>query len=262
MRPVQRNGHDPLTALAALEGVESALEAARQAIDAVLWNRQVRSASAEVAERSRMQGASASAALEGADLAIVEDSPMGRMLMAAQLVTEQAARLSGTWERAPLQVLASLHAVIVRGLDVSDEPGRPRSRDDSNPGTDPLRLGMMPPAESVAPRLQGLARLITQSSDAPGLLVAAVVHGELMTLRPFAMGNGLLARAAVRCVLITRGVDPSMFTIPEEGMLALGRPSYVRAVQDFAVGTPERMAQSLIAFASACQAGAHIVGAP
>ena len=261
MRLVRRNDHDPLTALADLPDVTPAIESARRAIDAVLWDRHVRSASAEVAERSRMQGASASAALDGADLAVVEDSPMGRTLLAAQVVTEQAARQSDTWERAPLQVIAALHAVIVRGLAVPDEPGRPRSIGGEHAGADPLRLGALPPPETVAPRLQGLARVISGSATVPGLLVAAVVHGELMTLRPFGVGNGLLARAVVRCVLVSRGVDPSMFTIPEEGMLAAGRPAYARALQDFATGTPDRMARALIAFASWCESGAMIVRA-
>ena len=257
MRQVQRTRHDPLAALVDLPGVAAAMESAREAIDALLWDRRVRAAAVDVVRRSVELGASASAALEGADLSVVEESPMGRTLLAAQAVTEQAQRESRTWERAPLQVLATLHAVVVRALGAQSHPGMPRApRDVAEAGVDPLRIGGLPPAEAVAARLQELARVLAMPTQAPGLVVAAVVHGELMAVRPFAVGSGLVARAAVRCVLATRGVDPSNFGIPEEGMLALGRPTYVRAIQDFATGTPDRMAQALVAFAGACEGGA------
>jgi len=42
-------------------------------------------------------------------------------------------------------------------------------------------------------------------------------------------------------------------------MLAAGRPAYVRGVQDFASGDPERMASSLIGFARSCAQGAAVV---
>ena len=260
MRPVQRTVSDPLASLAALPGVADEMTAAREAIDAVMWDRRVRAASLEVARQSELRGASASAALEGADLAIVEDSPMGRTLLAAQAVTEQVRHEVRTWEHAPLQVLATLHAVAVLALGHDDEPGRPRTAAvDLDPGVDPLRIGMLAPADVVADRLQALARVLVQPTQAPGLVVAAVVHGELLALRPFRVGSGLVARAAVRCVLASRGVDPSAFTIPEEGMLASGRPAYVRGVQDFASGDPERMASSLIGFARSCAQGAAVV---
>jgi hypothetical protein len=56
-------------------------------------------------------------------------------------------------------------------------------------------------------------------------LVAAVVHGELLSVAPFASHNGLVARAAGRLVLVARGVDPSWRVVPEAGHLAL-RPAY------------------------------------
>ena len=42
------------------------------------------------------------------------------------------------------------------------------------------------------------------------MLVAAIAHGELMTLQPFRWGSGLIARASVRLVLASRGVDPDL----------------------------------------------------
>ena len=57
------------------------------------------------------------------------------------------------------------------------------------------------------------------------------VERQIAVLRPFAWGSGLIARATVRLVLAARGVDPSLFSIPEHGVAELGRPAYVRALQ-------------------------------
>ena len=60
---------------------------------------------------------------------------------------------------------------------------------------------------------------------AAALLVAAVVHGELLSAAPFASHNGLVARATERLVLVARGLDPTSLMVPEAGHLAL-RPAY------------------------------------
>ena len=62
-------------------------------------------------------------------------------------------------------------------------------------------------------------------------------------MRPFAWGSGLLARASVRLVLASRGVDPSLFSIPEHGMLEMGRPAYVKALRAYATGTREGVSE-------------------
>jgi hypothetical protein len=79
---------DPLAPLAALPGVADALERARSAVDAVLWDRAVRARVAEVVAGSRLRGAWASAAIDGAEVrpdALVsgdalDGSPMGRVV--------------------------------------------------------------------------------------------------------------------------------------------------------------------------------------
>ena len=65
--------------------------------------------------------------------------------------------------------------------------------------------------------------------DGPALLVAAVVHGELISGSPFASHNGLVARAAERLVLVARGLDPTSLVVPEAGHLML-RPAYEASV--------------------------------
>ncbi len=73
----------------------------------------------------------------------------------------------------------------------------------------------------MSARLDGLARLLTLGTSAPAVVVAAVVHGELMALRPFGVGDGLVARAASRLVLIDRGLDPKAVSAPEVGHVEL-----------------------------------------
>lgn len=245
-------GPDALALLQDDEGVAQSLSTARDDIDAVLWRRDVRAAAAEVAAESVARGARDSAVIDGADLVAVEDSPMGRVLSAAQRTTAEVPSQVETWRAAPLQVLAHLHIVAGIGFVDSEELGRPRM---GGIADDPLHIGQLP--DAVAPDLVALARWLVQSEALPALLVAAVVHGELMHLRPFAWGSGLVARASVRCVLAARGLDPSLFTIPELGMLEQGRAAYVAAVRGYARGDVAGLADYLRWFTTAISMGAR-----
>jgi hypothetical protein len=106
----------------------------------------------------------------------------------------------------------------------------------------------------VGERLATLAEVVT-STEAPGLLVSGIVHGELMALRPFGSGDDLVARAASRVVLVARGVDPDALTVPEMGLLELGVDVYSEAVDAFASGTPEGLARWLTFHAASVQRG-------
>jgi Fic family protein len=100
---------------------------------------------------------------------------------------------------------------------------------------------------------------VLASSRSPGILVAAVGHAEVASMRPFGVGSGLVARAMVRLLLAQRGVDPQMLGAPEPGLRSAGRPAYVRALQGYAQGTPEGVAAMVRHVAGAVAAGA---GAP
>jgi hypothetical protein len=230
-----------------------AFDAARAEVDAVLWDRRVRAAAVEVAASSRERGARDSAVIEGADLAFDDDSPMGRVVAAAHAVTDAVTGQLPTWSRAPLQVLAHLHTLVVASLGAGD-PGRPRTDDAAE---DPLGIGGVPPSATVGPRLQDLSRVIARGEQLPALAVAAIVHGEAMHLRPFASGSGLLARACIRLVMADRGVDPSLFTVPELGIQEQGRPAYVSAIRDYASGDPERGVAYARWFATSIALGAQ-----
>jgi hypothetical protein len=117
----------------------------------------------------------------------------------------------------------------------------------------------------VAARLDGLARVLTAGTSAPAVVVAAVVHGELMALRAFGTADGLVARAAARLVLVDRGLDPKAVSAPEVGHLELGRAEghgpghaeYADALRAYVSGRPEGVATWLVHCARAVALGAR-----
>jgi len=252
---------DVLAPLADLSGVADAVGRARDAVDAVLWDRAVRARAADVVAGSRLRGAWATAAIDGAEVrpdALVsgdalDGSPMGRLVAAALAVGAETPRQVEVFARAPLQAVSRLHAVVAAGF--VDDDARGRLRTDSL-ADDPLRLGSLPPADEAARRTTAWASLITAPTQAPALVVAAVVHGELAVTRPFAWGSGLVARAATRLVMAARGVDPDGLTVPEAGLWAAGRPAYAGALKAYATGTPDGVAEWLVLHADAVRVGA------
>jgi hypothetical protein len=219
-----------------------------------MWRRDVRRKADEFALSSIERGARASAAIEGADVVEPDDSPMGRVLASAIAVTAEVPGQVRIWSTAPLQAIAHLHAVAARPFSDEEDLGRPRT---SNIADDPLRIGAVVPEDQLAARLNSLVDL--SRADAPAVLVAALVHAELMTLRPFTWGSGLVARAAVRLVLADRAVDPSNFSIPEYGMLEQGRPAYVTAMRGYASGSGEGMDAMVRWFATSLGLGVQAV---
>lgn len=243
---------DPLGQLAAWPGVAQTVAEARAAVDGLLNHRMLRQRSAEVSAESSLRGARASAELDGA---AVELEWLRVQLMAGgpltlpepgRAVVEGTVRLHaelGTmlavWERAPRQALARMHVLAASGFLDSTELGRPRH---DAVAEDPLGLGAAPDAATVPPRLNALADLVVTPTAAPALVTYALVHGELLTLRPFPAGNGLVARAAGRLVLIARGLDPKSVSVPEVGHREL-HTEYAAAARDYAAGTADGLAR-------------------
>jgi hypothetical protein len=250
---------DPLAVLAQDPPAAAALAAARAEVDVLLWRRDVRAAATEVAAASIERGGRDSAAIDGADIVVVDSSPMGRVLDAALRLTAEVPAQVDVFSSAPLQALAHLHGLTAYGFVGEDDLGRPRSSDHAD---DPLALGGLPPAEIAADRLAALADLLTTPTSAPALLMAAIAHAEMAVLRPFAWGSGLLSRAVVRLVMASRGVDPSLFSIPERGMVELGRPGYVKALRAYASGTPAGVSEFLVWHSTAIALGARAVSVP
>jgi Fic family protein len=246
-----RRPADPLAALVDLPGVAEAVAQARSAVDALLGHRVLRRRSAEVTAESALRGARSSAELEGAGIELerLRGQLMGggrvelssHDVRGSQLVAN-AVRLHAdlgtvlpSWSRSPKQALARLH--VLAGADLglsSDQLGRPRS-----PGQgvqDPLELGTAPDPLEVSARLDGLARILLAPTKAPAVVVAAVVHGELLALRPFGSVDGLVARAAARLVLVGRGLDPKAVSAPEVGHTELDHAAAGHRQADDVVG--------------------------
>jgi hypothetical protein len=132
------------------------------------------------------------------------------------------------------QVLARLHTAAGAGWLADDDLGRLRG---DRPPQDLRGLGPAPVGDELAARLLLLGRTV-ETSAAPALVVAAVAHAELLTLRPFLAGNGVVARAVFRLLLVGRGLDPTGAVLPEVGWAASPNP-YLSAAAGFATGTPD-----------------------
>lgn len=230
---------DPLAGLLDLPDCREALDDARAAVDRAMRHPSLRRSGAAVAVEVGLRDAVASAALEGHgyDLDAVRDGTVTDAVLQGSLrVTGALDGLAGTWRRAPRQVLARLHVLAARDCVPADDLGRP--------ATDAL----------VAARLDGLAAVVT-TTTAPTLLAAAVVHGELLTLAPFAGPSGVVARAAARIALIAGGLDP-------RGLLAVDvghrdrEPEYRGAAGAFATGTRDGVRSWLKHYAAAVTVGA------
>lgn len=243
---------DPLAALGILPGVPEAVDAVRRAADKVYGHRVMRRRSDEVAAEAALRGARGSASLAGADWPLEElrrrsdfsADEQARTVGAALRLTAEAGQLLAVWRRSPMQALARLHLVAASGAAPDPTVGRPRLA--GEPVDEPLvgaaELDLPKPPEVTA-RLDGLTALLLAGTSAPALVVAAVVHGELLSLRPFGSFNGPVARAAERIVLVGTGLDPRSICPAEVGHAELGPAAYLTALEGYASGTAEGMAE-------------------
>jgi hypothetical protein len=230
---------DPLAWLVSLEGVPSAYAAVRDGIDVMLRDRGLRRTSPETTAESLLRGAHASAVLEGSasTLAQVREGEGDEIAQDVLRMSTELLGLAPLLGRSPAQAFARLHALASAGSLPDDQRGRPRD------------------AESAA-RLRDIGALLTRPTDAPALLVAALIHGELVTAAPFASHNGVVARAAERLVMVARGVDEKSLVVPEAGHLAL-RAAYESNLVGYAEGGAAGMHAWVLYAAEAFAAGAE-----
>jgi len=230
---------DPFAAAAALEGVPSAFAAARDGIDSLLRDRGLRRSSPAATAESLLRGAHSSAALEGSGVTL-EQLRAGKgdqTALAIARLSTQTLGLLPVWQRSPLQALARLHTVAAAGHVTPEELGRP--------GT-----------AAAAGRLQALARSLAETTQAPAMVVAAIVHAEVVAAAAFASHNAVIARAAERLVLVSTGLDPASITVPEAGHLA-HRHAYAAGLADYREGKPSALHAWLLHAAAAYAAGAE-----
>jgi hypothetical protein len=232
---------DPLAPLLALPGVEDAVSRARTAVDTLLANRTLRTRSGDVSAESSMRGAWASAWLAGSHLALADvragtpHALADPVLQGALRATAAVGTVAETWRHAPRQALARLHALAAADLvSSSDELGRPQP--------------------AAAERLDTLAAVLAVTA-APAVVVAGVVHGELLSLDAFAPSSGIVARAAARVCLVDRGLDPKSLVVLEAGHRELGA-DYDEALHAYGTGSAAGIGHWLVHCADAVAAGA------
>jgi hypothetical protein len=230
---------DPLARLTSMDGVSSAMAAARDGIDALLRDRGLRRTAPDLTGESLLRGAHASAILEGDDatLEVVRSGGGGQMAQAAVRVSTELLGLVPTLSAAPLQAIARIHTLAGKGAVADDDLGRPRDGE-------------------AASRLHEVAKLLTSETAAPALVVAAVAHAEIVAAAPFASHNGVVARALERLLLVARGVDAKSLVVPEAGHLALHR-EYESNLRGYRAGGTAGVHGWLLYAAEAYAAGAE-----
>lgn len=248
---------DPLRRIAELPGVDEAVRETRAVVDRLLGHRVLRRRSSDVSLEAALRGARASAALEGAD-APLEQVRAGEStdprIKGALRITGELGVLIDTWPKAPRQALARLHMLAATDAVPSTALGRPRA--DGEQVEDPMGLGTAPRPAQVAARLDALNVLLTSRSSVPALVLSAIVHGELMALRPFGWGDGIVARAAERLTLTDRGLDPKALVPVELGHEEL-REQYAPVLRGYLTGSPEGVGEWAVYCCRAVAAGAR-----
>lgn len=233
---------DPLAPLLELHGVAAACEQVRDALGRAHRHRANLRDWPVTAAEAALRAARASAVLDGGVLNLADpaasDPIFAGALRVAQALEGGQTSLVGVWQRAPMQALARLHMLAGAGRVDEDQLGRPRGDAD------------------VAARLEMLADLVSGGTQAPAAVVAAVAHGELLTLAPFGSADGVVARAVSRLVTVATGLDPHGLGVPEVYWMRRAA-EYRDAAGGFASGTAEGVRAWVLLCCRALQAGAR-----
>jgi hypothetical protein len=233
---------DPLAPLAELPGVADAGEEAREALGRAHRHRTNLRGWPRTAAEAALRAARASAVLDGGSLQLSDggnpDPVLAGAIRVAEALEGGATALVGIWQRAPLQAMARLHALAAADIADDDHLGRPRSDGD------------------VGRRLELLADIVTGGTTVPAPVLAAVVHGEILTLAPFGTADGVVARAMSRLVTISSGLDPHGLGVPEVYWMRESG-DYRAAARGFASGTRDGLTAWVLMSCRALHAGAR-----
>jgi hypothetical protein len=156
---------------------------------------------------------------------------------------------------APSQALARVHAAAAGHLLPQSQVGRPRRGAEMS--LEFSDLGPSPDEAIVRERLAGIVELLLCAKDSPAVVVAALVHAEIATVRPFVRGNGLVARAMERAIIQASGLDPTGVSVVELGHGAGGSAAYLGALAAYGTGSAQGVALWLKHCAGAIVAGAR-----
>lgn len=239
---------DAARAVAAWPRVVAACDEAREACTGLRFHEALRRRIPEAAAESRVRGARASAELDGARAGAdhVRDlmrgattwpddpDPVVATLRGAVQATAESEHLTRDLSASPRRALARLHLAAAAPLLPEGRVGRPRR--DGEECAEFTDLGAAP--DDVTDRLDGIVELLG-ATDVPALVVGALVHAELCVARPFARGNGLVARAVDRALLVGRGLDTTGVAVVEAGHLAAGHTAYIGSLAAYARGSAD-----------------------
>lgn len=234
---------DLLAPLLDLPGVADAAEAARVALGKAHRHRSNLRNWPVTAAESAVRGARSSSVLDGGGVDLGDDSGPDDPVLAGALRVGQALEggatsIVGVWQRAPLQALARLHALAAADLVDDERLGRPRQ------------------LPEVVARLDLMTRLVTGASSVPAPLLAAVGHGELLTLAPFGSADGVVARGVSRLVSMASGLDPHGLGVPEVYWMRRAE-EYRSAAAAFATGEPEGVGEWVLLCCRGLEDGAR-----
>ncbi|MFT4042825.1 MAG: oxidoreductase [Gordonia sp. (in: high G+C Gram-positive bacteria)] len=235
---------DPLAPLVQLPGVAAAAQEARDAVIAVHRHPANLRGWDKTATEASWRAGRSSAAIDGGSVELRRDGDFddpvlsGAMRVAQALDGDSLEQLTVVFRRAPAQAFARLH--VLAAVDLVADPdtlGRPRS------------------GAEVAARLDLLGQLITGASSAPAPVLAAVVHGELLSLDAFGVASGVVARAASRLTCTVTGLDPHNLGVPEVTWLKRV-DDYRRLSAAFGTGDPDALREWIMFCCNAFVAGA------
>jgi hypothetical protein len=269
--PAQTALLDRLVGLLDLPGVRERAEEAREACTRLRFHEALRRRIPEAAAESRVRGAQASAALDGADFPVDvvrsllagtrawpdDPDPGLATLRGAIAATAESERVVALVRTAPLQALARLHVAAASPVVHDDALGRPRIGEETC--NELVDLGEAPPASVVGTRLASLSEIVVAASSSnrvPAAVAAALVHAEVAAIRPFVHGNGIVARAMERALIQAFGLDPTGVAASEVGHAAAGGPAYLGSLAAYASGSARGVGLWLAQAGQAYVAGA------
>lgn len=284
--------HPAVAALATIaqwpELVEPIAEV-REALTALRWHQALRRRIPESAAESRVRGAQASGELEGSRLPVdlvreyiagarawpVDPDPVEDVMRGIVAATAASEEIRGQVLGAPAQALARLHVAAIGHLVDADARRRPGARIPADTVGRPRAAGEVceelvdvgpPPAPGeVAQRLSLVSELVRGHGAVPAVVLCAVVHAEVATVRPFTRGNAIVARALERALVQATGLDPTGVAVTELGHFRQTMPAYVGALAAYATGSRDGvriwLEHCCQAYAAAAQEGRIVADA-
>lgn len=116
--------------------------------------------------------------------------------------------------------LRELHRRMTDGLLAPETAGAPRRTEQAVHDASIGRVLFFPvDPDQVVERLDRAATWVADSQD-DAVVVAGVLHHQVLDIHPFEAANGRLARTAARLLLAAAGIDPQRVGQPEAALLA------------------------------------------